>query len=50
MEASFVVFYAIRLVTAGAFPKGWAWLIFAAPGFLFLVASFLSRKANQAAA
>lgn len=35
--ASLLVFYAFQLVVSGSFPKGWAWLAFAAPGFLFLL-------------
>jgi len=34
---SLLIFYAIHFVTAGTFPKGWAFLVFAAPGFLFLL-------------
>ena len=34
---SLIVFYAIHFATAGTFPKGWAWLAFTAPGFLFLL-------------
>jgi hypothetical protein len=34
---SLLVFYAIHLATAGALPRGWAWIAFAAPGFLFLL-------------
>jgi hypothetical protein len=34
---SLIVFYLLHLITAGAFPKGIAWLLFAAPGFLFLL-------------
>jgi len=48
--ASLGVFYLIHLATAGTFPEGWAWLTFAAPGFLFLLTWFLSRKASDAAA
>ena len=33
----FLAFYAVHLATSGAFPSGWAWLVFAAPGFLFLL-------------
>jgi hypothetical protein len=47
---SLLAFYAVHLVTAGRFPKGWAWLVFAAPGFLFLLSSYLSRKTIIAAA
>jgi hypothetical protein len=42
---SLVVFYAIHLAVSGAFPAGWAWPLFAAPGFLFLICWYLSRKA-----
>lgn len=45
-----VAFYVVRLTTAGAFPKGWAWLAFAAPGFLFLLSSHLSRRSRIRAA
>ncbi|MCU0640226.1 MAG: hypothetical protein MUF59_10225 [Candidatus Krumholzibacteria bacterium] len=33
---SLLAFYAVHLATAGTFPSGWAWLVFAAPGFLFV--------------
>lgn len=35
---SLAVFYAVHFVTAGVFPRGWAFLVFAAPGFLFVLA------------
>jgi hypothetical protein len=41
---SLLAFYALHLATAGTLPKGWAWLLFAAPGFLFLLSSYVSRK------
>jgi len=47
---SLLVFYVIHLATAGTLPKGWAWLAFAAPGFLFLLCWYRSRKASTAAA
>jgi len=47
---SLLIFYGIYLATAGGFPKGWAWLAFAAPGFLFLLSWYLSRKTNIATA
>jgi hypothetical protein len=47
---SLLVFYLIHLSTAGTFPKGWAWLAFAAPGFLFLLCWHSSRKASTPAA
>jgi hypothetical protein len=34
---SLLAFYVIHFATAGTLPKGWAWLAFAAPGFLFLL-------------
>ncbi len=43
---SLVVFYFIHLGTAGEFPKGWAWLAFAIPGFLFLWCWRRSRRAS----
>jgi hypothetical protein len=42
--ASLMIFYGIHLATTGTFPKGWAWLVFAAPGFLFLLSSYWSAK------
>jgi hypothetical protein len=47
---SLLVFYAIHLATAGMLPKGWAWLVFAAPGFLFLLSWYRSRKVSNASA
>lgn len=45
---SLLVFYLVHRVTAGTFPKGWAWLAFAAPGFLFLLTWYRSRKGARA--
>ena len=45
---SLLTFYIINLATTGILPKGWAWLVFAAPGFLFLVCWYWSRKAKTA--
>ncbi len=47
--ASLGVFYLVVVATVGVFPAGWAWLVFAAPGFLFLLASFLSTRISIAA-
>ncbi|MGA3288158.1 MAG: hypothetical protein ABSD46_12110 [Bacteroidota bacterium] len=47
---SLLVFYLIRFVTASSFPKGWAWLAFAFPGFLFLLCWYRSRKLGMSAA
>jgi hypothetical protein len=41
---SLVAFYLLHVATAGTLPKGWAWLAFAAPGFLFLLASRVARR------
>jgi hypothetical protein len=34
---SLIMFYVVHIATSGKFPHGWAWLLFASPGFLFLV-------------
>lgn len=47
---SLLAFYVVHLTTAGTLPKGWAWLAFAAPGFLFLLLSHASRRPRAAAA
>jgi hypothetical protein len=48
--ASLVIFYIVNFVTAGSFPKGWAWEVFAAPGFLFALCWYRSRKILSPAA
>jgi drug/metabolite transporter (DMT)-like permease len=40
---SLLAAYVVHFAAAGALLKGWAWLAFAAPGFLFLVSSHLSE-------
>jgi hypothetical protein len=47
---SLLAFYVIHYTTAGTLPKGSAWLVFAAPGFLFLLCWYRSRKAAMTAA
>jgi hypothetical protein len=47
---SLLAFYVAHLTIADTFPKGWAWLAFAAPGFLFLLSSHLSRRPRTPAA
>jgi hypothetical protein len=42
---SLLTFYLIHVATAGALPKGWAWIAFAAPGFLFVLCWYRSRRA-----
>lgn len=44
---SLLAFYIIHVATAGTLPSGWAWLVFAAPGFFFLLAWGLSRVADH---
>jgi hypothetical protein len=34
---SLIVFYSIHYFTSGTFPRGAAWIVFAFPGFLFLL-------------
>jgi hypothetical protein len=41
---SLIVFYLINFATARTFPRGWAFLVFAAPGFLFLYCWLRSRS------
>ena len=47
---SLLVFYGIHLATADMLPKGWAWPVFGAPGFLFLLCWLRSRKGSAAPA
>jgi len=42
---SLAAFYLVSLATAGTFPGGWAFLLFAVPGFLFLASWMQSRRA-----
>jgi hypothetical protein len=45
--ASLLIFYVFHFATTGRFPTGWAWLAFTAPGILFILSSYLSRRANS---
>ena len=45
---SFAVFYLVHFLTSGAFPKGLAWLLFAAPGPLFLLCWIRSQRGEAA--
>jgi len=45
-----LAFYLEHVLTAGALPKGAAWILFAAPGFLFLLLSRVSRGPKTVAA
>ena len=47
---SLVFFYIVSISMTGELPKGWAWLAFAAPGFLFLVAGCWRGKRRATAA
>jgi hypothetical protein len=44
---SLLVFYLFHRMTAGSFPRGWGWLVFALPGFLFLIASISHRSGKE---
>jgi hypothetical protein len=44
--ASLLAFYGVHLGTAGRLPTGWAWLLFATPGFLFLLSWHLRRAGS----
>ncbi len=46
---SLAAFYAIHFATAGRFPGGWAFLAFAAPGFLFLLSWLMRHGMRQPA-
>ena len=48
--ASLVAFYILYTVTKGSLPPGWAWLILAFPGLLFLWCWRRSRPADSATA
>lgn len=42
-----LAYYILNLATTGPPSKVWAWLLFAAPGFLFLTLRFLSQGENN---
>ena len=42
--ASLMAFYAANYLMSGRFPQGWAWLVFASPGFLFLLSRYHGLK------
>ncbi len=46
--ASLVIFYVIHIASTGDLPAGFAWLAFAAPGFLFLICSAAHPSATSA--
>ncbi len=48
--ANLLAAYLIHFATTGTPLKGWAWLAFAAPGFLFLLLSLLSSRVRPQAA
>ena len=41
---SFLMFYTVNYLISGRFPSGWAFLLFALPGILFLASSYQKRK------
>ncbi len=44
--ASLAGFYILYLLTRGTLPPGWAWLVLAVPGFLFLWCWTRSRRVH----
>jgi hypothetical protein len=42
--ASLAAFYGVNWATVGRLPAGWAFLAFAAPGFLFVASWIVSRR------
>ena len=47
---SLVAFCILHTATAGSLPRGWAWLVLAVPGFLFLWCWKRSRDVTMTAA
>ena len=47
---SLIMFYVVHVATSGKFPQGWAWLVFAFPGFLFLLNWYQKRRERITAA
>jgi hypothetical protein len=47
---SLLAFYVVHVATAGTLPRGWAWLVFAAPGFMFILLAYVSRRPKTAGA
>jgi hypothetical protein len=43
---SLIAFYLMHLLFSGGFPRGWAFVAFASPGFLFLAHWLLMRDAG----
>jgi hypothetical protein len=43
---SLIAFYLTHLLFSGGFPRGWAFVAFASPGFLFLAHWLLTRDAR----
>jgi hypothetical protein len=46
--ASLVTFYLVTFLTSGTFPRGLAWLVFAAPGPLYLISWAGSHRGRAA--
>jgi FKBP-type peptidyl-prolyl cis-trans isomerase FkpA len=44
---SLLVFYGIHISSTGTLPRGWAWLAFAVPGFLFLLSWYRARTESK---
>ncbi|RPI05377.1 MAG: hypothetical protein EHM64_06715 [Ignavibacteriae bacterium] len=43
---SLMVFYIVHFAASGSFPQGWAWVVFASPGILFLMHGILTPSEN----
>jgi hypothetical protein len=42
-----LIFYLFWQVSTGEFPKGWAWLLFSLPGFIFLLGWYLAGRKKK---
>ena len=47
---SVAMFYLIHYLNTGGYPRGWAFLVFTIPGFLFLLYSYQAKRVGKAAA
>ncbi len=45
-----IAYYIVHFATAGVLPKGWGWLVLAAPGFLFLLCGFRRDRTSKSPA
>ena len=47
---SVAMFYLIHYLNTGRYPRGWTFLVFTIPGFLFLLYSYQAKRVGKAAA